>query len=171
MTTAYIYHYDQSKEQYVLHNLNILNGDCFTKVTTWYAHTINTNPNPKICVSINLLKSVIISLNYHKVFNPLESDQIKNRTYRTLVSHHPCSCCTQLKVLQTFVFWFDASVISTNIQVLFLLFLPSGVWRPASHLVSRHLKATVLILSLPNLACRFIGLIACMGLLLVMIAL
>ena len=29
----------------------------------------------------------------------------------------------------------------------------------------------VLILSLPNLACRFIGLIACMGLLLVMMAL
>ena len=34
--------------------------------------------------------------------------------------------------------------------------------------VRRH---TVLILSLPNLACWFIGLIACMGLLLVMIAL
>ena len=43
--------------------------------------------------------------------------------------------------------------------------------RPVSHLVSGHFKAKVFILSLPNLVWVFIGLIACMGLLLVKIAL
>ena len=55
-----------------------------------------------------------------------------------------------------------------GVDILFLLFPASGV-----PLGFQTFQATVLILSLPNLACRFIGLIACMGLLLrlVMIAL
>ena len=53
-----------------------------------------------------------------------------------------------------------------GVDILFLLFPASGV-----PLGFQTFEATVLILSLPNLACRFIGLIACMGLLLVMIAL
>ena len=61
-----------------------------------------------------------------------------------------------------------AFIMSTHwgLDVLFLLFPASGV-----PLGFQTFSATVLILSLPNLACRFIGLIACLGLLLVMIAL
>ena len=48
--------------------------------------------------------------------------------------------------------------------------LPAAIQRPLSHLVSGHFKE-VFILSLPNLVLVFIGLIACMGLLLVKISL
>ena len=50
-------------------------------------------------------------------------------------------------------------------DILFLLFLPSVVT-----LGFRSFQGKVFILSLPNLVCVFIGLIACMGLLLVKIA-
>ena len=53
-----------------------------------------------------------------------------------------------------------------------IIFAFSAVRCPASGIpLGFQTFPTVLILSLPNLACRFIGLIACMGLLLVMIAL
>ena len=51
-----------------------------------------------------------------------------------------------------------------------IIFAFSGVRRP-SHLVFRSFQGKVFILCLPNLVRVFIGLIACMGLLLVKIAL
>ena len=52
-------------------------------------------------------------------------------------------------------------------DILFLLFSPSGI----RTLGFRSFERKVFILSLPNLVWVFIGLIACMGLLLVKIAL
>ena len=57
--------------------------------------------------------------------------------------------------------------MSTPLGSGHIIFAFSGVRRP-SHLVSAHFK--VFILCLPNLVRVFIGLIACMGLLLVKIA-
>ena len=54
----------------------------------------------------------------------------------------------------------------TGVDILFLLFPASGVT-----LGFRSFQGKVFILSLPNLVCVFIGLIASMGLLLVKIAL
>ena len=58
-------------------------------------------------------------------------------------------------------------IMSTPLGGGHIIFAFSGVRRPVSGvpLGFQTFEATVLILSLPNLACRFIGLIACMGLL------
>ena len=58
-----------------------------------------------------------------------------------------------------------------GVDILFLLFLLSGVCRPASVTLGfRSFQGKVFILSLPNLVWVFIGFIACTGLLLVKIA-
>ena len=61
-------------------------------------------------------------------------------------------------------------MMSTPLVGGHIIFAFSAARHPVSG-VPLGFQAPVLILSLPNLACRFIGLIACMGLLLVMIAL
>ena len=59
-----------------------------------------------------------------------------------------------------------------GVDILFLLFLASSVWcLPSVTLGFRSFQGKVFILSLPNLVWVFIGLIACVGLLLVKIAL
>ena len=57
------------------------------------------------------------------------------------------------------------------VDILFLLFPPSGVRYPPSVMLGfGSFQGKVFILCLPNLVWVFIGLIACMGLLLVKIA-
>ena len=63
-------------------------------------------------------------------------------------------------------------IMSWGVDILLLLFPPSVIQRPASVTLGfRSFQGKVFILSLPNLVWVFIGLIACMGLLLVKIAL
>ena len=64
--------------------------------------------------------------------------------------------------------------MSTPLGGRHIIFAFSGVWRPpsgAQTLGFRSFEGKVFILSLPNLVWVFIGLIACMGLLLVKIGL
>ena len=58
-------------------------------------------------------------------------------------------------------------------DILFLLFLPSGVRRPMSGVTHgfHSFKGKVLELLSPNLVCRLIGSVACLGLLLAVVPL
>ena len=60
-----------------------------------------------------------------------------------------------------------------GVDILFLLFLPSGVRRLMSGVTHgfRSFKGKVLELLSPNLVCRLIGSVACLGLLLAVVPL
>ena len=60
-----------------------------------------------------------------------------------------------------------------GVDILFLLFSPSDVRRPMSSVTHgfRSFKGKVLELLSPNLVCRLIGSVACLGLLLAVVPL
>ena len=70
---------------------------------------------------------------------------------------------------------YTGGIMSTplGVDILFLLFLPSSVRRPMSGVTHgfRSCKGKVLELLSPNLVCRLIGSVACLGLLLAVVPL
>ena len=66
---------------------------------------------------------------------------------------------------------YNSLIMSNPLGDRHIIFAFSGVRHPSVMLGFRSFKGKVFILSLPNLVWVFIGLIACMGLLLVKIAL
>ena len=71
--------------------------------------------------------------------------------------------------------WCDLDYVHPpgGVDILFLLFLPSGIRRPMSGVTHgfRSFKGKVLELLSPNLVCRLIGSVACLGLLLAVVPL
>ena len=70
---------------------------------------------------------------------------------------------------------YNSLIMSTSwgVDILFLLFSPSDVRRPMSGVTHgfRSFKGKVLELLSPNLVCRLIGSVACLGLLLAVVPL
>ena len=70
---------------------------------------------------------------------------------------------------------YNSLIMSTplGVDILFLLFSPSDVRRPMSGVTHgfRSFKGKVLELLSPNLVCRLIGSVACLGLLLAVVPL